>query len=575
MKKRTTLRGFLTEKKGLTAAFLISTLALAVVAPYKSYIMQWLIDAGNRRAAVLSLLTGIGVILASHILEYFSRDTFTRMACRGVERARGALAEGQLRKPLSRHLAAAQGEALSLFTGDMRQIYDDYYMNLFNLVFWGFMGLASVCMLAKINPLLMLASLLLGLLPLLIPGYMAKRMKRTRAAYSENLARYTGLVGELLRGFETLAAFGAGGYFRRAQRNAARENAAAELSVRRELSLSQVLVSLLSWAPSVVILAVGVLLVFDEKISIGQLVTANSLSTFILSPMRLCSSAYAGLKSVAAVRERVEDEMNRPEPPDGSEALSESQSLSFEHVRFRYPGADTPVLSDMSFSVRRGEKIALVGASGGGKSTAIRLLFRYYDGYEGRVRINGTPVSDFKRADFYRQAAMIPQTPFVFPDTLQQNVCLYGAYSEAEVEAALREAGLGELIDALPDGLQTRLTGDGRGLSGGQAQRLAVARAMVRGCGLLLVDEATSSLDAATTARVMESLLKLPCTELVVTHDIFGDYMRRFDRVIVLENGRVAEEGSFDALLSRGGVFAAMYQNRAKDDCGGARDVVS
>ena len=94
--------------------------------------------------------------------------------------------------------------------------------------------------------------------------------------------------------------------------------------------------------------------------------------------------------------------MNRPEPPDGSEALSEIQSLSFEHVRFCYPGADAPVLSDMSFSVRRGEKIALVGASGGGKSTAIRLLFRYYDGYEGRVLINGTPVSDFKRADFYR-----------------------------------------------------------------------------------------------------------------------------------------------------------------------------
>lgn len=165
MKKRTTLRGLLTEKKGLTAAFLISTLALAVVAPYKSYIMQWLIDAGNRRAAVLSLLTGIGVILASHILEYFSRDTFTRMACRGVERARGALAEGQLRKPLSHGTwPPRRARPLSLFTGDMRQIYDDYYMNLFNLVFWGFMGLASVCMLARINPLLMLASLLLGLL---------------------------------------------------------------------------------------------------------------------------------------------------------------------------------------------------------------------------------------------------------------------------------------------------------------------------------------------------------------------------------------------------------------------------
>lgn len=575
MRRRTTLRGFLTEKRGLTAAFLLSTLALAIVAPYKSYIMQWLIDAGSRRAAVRSLLVGIGVILASHLLEYVSRDTFTRMACRGIERARGALAEGQLRKPLSRHLSAAQGEALSLFTSDMRQIYDDYYMNLFNLIFWGFMGLASVGMLARINPLLMAASLLLGLLPLLIPGYMAKRMKRTRGAYSENLARYTGIVGELLRGFETLTAFGASGYFRRAQRDAAQDNETAELAMRRELSLSQVLVSLLSWAPSVVILAVGVLLVFDEKISIGQLVTANSLSTFILSPMRLCSSAYAGLKSVAVVRERVENEMNEPEMPDGSEVLSEIRTISFEHVGFRYPGAEAPVLSDVSFSVRRGEKVAIVGASGGGKSTVIRLLFRYFDEYDGRILINGAPVSSVKRADFYRQVAMIPQTPFVFPDTLYQNVSLYGDYSEAEVEKALREAGLGELLASLPDGLQTSLTGDGRGLSGGQGQRLAVARAMVRGCGLLLVDEATSSLDAVTTARVMEGLLKLPCAELVVTHDIFGDYMRKFDRVIVLENGRVAEEGTFDGLLSRGGSFAAMYQNRAQNDCDQAQDVVS
>ena len=575
MRKRTTLRGFLTERRGLTAAFLLSTLALAIVAPYKSYIMQWLIDAGSRRAAVRSLLVGIGVILASHLLEYVSRDTFTRMACRGIERARGALAEGQLRRPLSRHLSATQGERLSLFTSDMRQIYDDYYMNLFNLIFWGFMGLASVGMLARINPLLMAASLLLGLLPLLIPGYMAKRMKRTRGAYSENLARYTGIVGELLRGFETLTAFGASGYFRRAQGDAAQDNEVAELAMRRELSLSQVLVSLLSWAPSVVILAVGVLLVFDEKISIGQLVTANSLSTFILSPMRLCSSAYAGLKSVAVVRERVENEMNEPEMPDGSEALSEIRTISFEHVGFRYPGAEAPVLSDVSFSVRRGERVAIVGASGGGKSTVIRLLFRYFDEYDGRILINGAPVSSVKRADFYRQVAMIPQTPFVFPDTLFQNVCLYGDYSEAEVEKALREAGLGELLASLPDGLQTSLTGDGRGLSGGQGQRLAVARAMVRGCGLLLVDEATSSLDAVTTARVMEGLLRLPCTELVVTHDIFGDYMRKFDRVIVLENGRVAEEGTFDALLSRGGSFAAMYQNRARNDCDQARDVVS
>ncbi len=575
MKKRMTLRGFLTEKRGLTVAFLTSTLALAIVAPYKSYIMQWLIDAGSRRAAVRSLLMGIGVILASHLLELVSRDAFTRMACRGIERARGVLAEGQLQKPLSRHLTAVQGETLSLFTGDMRQIYDDYYMNLFNLIFWGFMGLASVGMLARINPLLMAASLLLGLLPLLIPSYMTKRMKRTRGAYSENLAKYTGIVGELLRGFETLTAFGASGYFRRSQRDAAHDNMEAERAMRRELSLSQVLVSLLSWAPSVVILAVGVLLVFDEKISIGQLVTANSLSTFILSPMRLCSSAYAGLKSVAVVRERVEKEMNEPELPDGSEALSEIQTLSFENVGFCYPGADVPVLSDMSFSVRRGEKVAIVGASGGGKSTAIRLLFRYFDDYAGRVLINETPISRLKRADFYRQVAMVPQTPFVFSDTLYQNVCLYGAYSEAEVEAALCAAGLGELIASLPDGLQTRLNGDGRGLSGGQGQRLAVARAIVRGCGLLLVDEATSSLDAVTTSRVMESLLALSCTELVVTHDIFGDYMRKFDRVVVLENGCVVEEGTFDALLSRGGSFAAMYQNRVRNDCGRGQNVVS
>lgn len=253
--------------------------------------------------------------------------------------------------------------------------------------------------------------------------------------------------------------------------------------------------------------------------------------------------------------------MNREKAPDGGDTIGKIDYVSMDHVSFTYPGAARPALKDVNLNFAKNEKVALVGPSGSGKSTIAKILYRYYGGYSGDARVDGLELGGIQRQSYYQKAAMIPQTPFVFSDTIYNNLCLYQTYSDEAVRRAIERAGLKDFVDAQPEGWNTLLTENGRNLSGGQMQRIAAARAILRDSDLILVDEATSSLDVTTTCEVMENLLDLEGTVVVITHDIFGDYMRRFDRICYLENGEIQEQGRFDALLDRDGGFARLYRN--------------
>ena len=222
---------------------------------------------------------------------------------------------------------------------------------------------------------------------------------------------------------------------------------------------------------------------------------------------------------------------------------------------------ELPALRDISVSFPSHSKVVLVGASGSGKSTIAKVLYGYFDSYEGEVLINDRNLRDIRRESYYKKVAMIPQMPFLFSDTIYNNLCLYDQYSEEEVKRAVELAGLTEFIKDQQDGLNTALSESGRNLSGGQAQRIAIARALLRKCDVMLVDEATASLDAATTSEVIENLLALDCAVILITHDIFGDYMKKFDMVYYLEEGQIKEQGGFEELLERGGSFSQLYHH--------------
>ena len=237
-------------------------------------------------------------------------------------------------------------------------------------------------------------------------------------------------------------------------------------------------------------------------------------------------------------------------------------------MSFAYPvGRDAPTLHDVSFRVAPGETVAIVGPSGAGKSTIFQLLMRFYDPQSGAIFLDGTDIRTLRVEDVRRQIALVPQDPVIFGISVSENIA-YGAESipEAAIRQAAIEAGADEFIRALPEGYATRLGERGSTLSGGQRQRLAIARAIVRDAPVLLLDEATSSLDAESEALVQAALERLMRgrTTLVIAHRLAT--VLKAHRILVMDAGRIVEEGTHASLVARGGLYARLARLQFETD---------
>jgi ABC-type multidrug transport system fused ATPase/permease subunit len=236
-------------------------------------------------------------------------------------------------------------------------------------------------------------------------------------------------------------------------------------------------------------------------------------------------------------------------------------ALEFDGVWFRYPGAPSWALSGVSFRVAPGETLALVGASGAGKSTVAKLQLRFYDPDRGAVRLDGTDLRELRLSDVREGVAVVLQETLVFHGTVRENIA-YGrpGASEADILAAARAADAHEFIERLPEGYDTLVGQRGRTLSGGQCQRLAIARAMIRDAPVLLLDEPTTGLDMRSGRRIMEPLRRLMAgrTTVVISHNLLT--VRDATRIVVLDRGRVVEHGAPDDLLRREGAYARLHR---------------
>jgi len=244
-------------------------------------------------------------------------------------------------------------------------------------------------------------------------------------------------------------------------------------------------------------------------------------------------------------------------------------TVAFDHISFAYaPAAQggAPTLSDISLTVKPGETVALVGPSGGGKSTLLSLLPRFYDVTAGAVTVNGRDIRELRLHDLRSKIALVTQEPFLFDDTLAANIA-YGrpGASQAEIEAAAAAAAAHDFITALPEGYQTRAGEAGLRLSGGQRQRIAIARAFLKDAPILLLDEATSALDTESEALVqaaLDRLMKGRAT-LMIAHRL--STVRHADRIHVIEAGRIVESGSHAQLVRKGGLYARLARQQSLD----------
>ncbi|GGN17506.1 ABC transporter ATP-binding protein [Streptomyces fuscichromogenes] len=318
-------------------------------------------------------------------------------------------------------------------------------------------------------------------------------------------------------------------------------------------------------AGGLAVLALGTWKLAQGQLTLGGLLVFLALIGKLYGPVHGLSGLGSTFYAASAAAERIIELLDeRPQVTEaaGARRIGRARgAVEFDRVWFRYPGTTAWVLSDVSFRAAPGETLALVGASGAGKSTLAKLQLRFYDPDRGAVRLDGTDLRELSLTDVRENISVVLQETLVFHGTVRENIA-YGrpAATEAEIVAAARAADAHEFVERLPDGYDTLVGQRGRTLSGGQCRRLAIARAMIRDAPVLLLDEPTAGLDARSAGRVMEPLRRLMAgrTTVVVSHQPAA--VRDATRIVVLDHGRVVEDGTPADLLGRHGPYARLHR---------------
>ena len=520
----------------LFAAF---TLGVSFFAPLKNFQLKWLIDSKSKQEALGYMGLVFAITFSSWFFERLSRRSFTKIACGAVEQVRQRILEQVLHRTVAQYNAEGDAAYLSLLTTDLRTLYDDYYMSLFNIVFWGGIMLCALAMYLYISPVMLLAILLVTIPPLVLPRRMNERLKATRDAFSLQMADYTQQLKELLGGFEIIRSFLREDAYAALHQKAARKARESELDYQQSLNAMVTNTSLISNLIFPVVMLVGLFLAFDGRLTMGTVSTAASMANFVITPCHQIAQCWAKIKSSQGIRQRLEAAMAEPQAAEQGEPIGHIDSIQCETVRFAYPNTAEPVLKDASLTVDAAQKVALVGESGCGKSTLAKLLFQYYPDYSGDILFNGRQVRTLDRTALYRRVGYIAQTAYLFHDTIRNNICLHEDFPDEQLAHAIAAAGLTDWVASLPDGLDTVISENGKNLSGGQRQRIGIARLALRSYDLIIADEITASLDPDTSGQVMENLLALPCMVVAITHDVAGSFMHQFDKVYRVEHGVV------------------------------------
>lgn len=333
-----------------------------------------------------------------------------------------------------------------------------------------------------------------------------------------------------------------------------------------------VIVIFLVFAGIVGVLWIGANDVRAGTMSAGALVQFVIYAVMVAGGVAALSEIFGELQRAAGATERLvelltaQDDVSDPPVPQAVPAPI-SGGIRFDQVRFAYPSRlETPALNDVSLEIKPGETVAFVGPSGAGKTTILQLLLRFYDPQSGKILIDGADIASLAREAFRQHIALVPQDPVIFASSARENIAFGrpGA-SEADIIAAAKSAAAHAFISDLPDGYDSQLGERGVMLSGGQKQRIAIARAILRDAPILLLDEATSALDAESERAVQGAVdaLSQGRTTLVVAHRLAT--VKRADRIVVLENGRIVAEGSHDALVAQGGLYARLARLQFTD----------
>jgi subfamily B ATP-binding cassette protein MsbA len=542
---------------------LVAMAGTAATQPLLGKALELLLDRGFKNKVDFSLWWVPAILISLFVMRgiftfstaYLNNWVLSRV----LNDLRGMVFDRLLRLPVARFHEESTGKIINTVIGDVRQVVD-----MIGSVFLAFVR--DVLVVAGLMAGLLLLNWKLTLIALVVVPLTAVivrtttgRLRRLNRDNQRVTGEMTQVVDEAARGHQVIRVFSGERYERR--RFEERSEALRGFSQRMTVAAAATVP--ITQIATALAVSVVIVMAIRSEMSVGEFTNFITMMLMLLQPLKALVEVNGPMQRGMSAAETVFEMIDAPiETDNGTKVLGHARGhLQFEHVSFRYNDKNPLALSDVSLDIQPGQTVALVGVSGGGKSTFVNLVTRFYAPQSGRLLLDGVPYEDIALASLRAQLAMVSQNVVLFDDTLGANIA-YGAeqVDSARLAAAIRAAHLAEVVAALPNGVDTMIGENGMRLSGGQRQRVAIARAIYKDAPILILDEATSALDNESERAVQAALDALMAgrTTLVIAHRL--STIERADRIVVMEQGRIVESGRHDELLAAGGMYANLYR---------------
>ena len=542
---------------------IILTIAMSSLNLMISWLIQQIMDCTanqDMQALVRSAWIVIIVVVIYTIANVMYRAIYPKFLQRAMQQYRDYAFSRLTQKSLRSFSKEGTALYVSALTNDCTSIENNYLAATFTIIELLFCFLGALIMMLYYSPVMLVLAVALSFLPVAVSMTAGNRLTEQEKEISKKNERFVSIVNELLSGFPVIKSF-------RAEAQASRlflqRNEQAEEAKKNKRRTEQ-LISLLANDAGIIaqmgiFLAGAWLAISGKGVTAGVVIVFVQLMNYILNPISQVPLLWSNRKAAIALMEKLSDALSENVREEGREKLNGfSEKIEVKDLTYGYE-PESHVLKDLDVQFDAGKSYAIVGGSGSGKSTLLNLLMGSSSNYQGEICIDGVSIKNIESESLYQLMTSVQQNVFVFNDTIRNNVTMFHEFSDKEVTLALERSGLSELIEKRGEDF---VCGEnGANLSGGERQRISIARALLRKSPILLVDEATAALDAATARAVSFSILNLVgMTRIVVTHRLEEAILRRYDKILVMKNGTICEQGNFDTLMQQKGQFYSLFQ---------------
>lgn len=528
-----------------------------------SWLLQQIIDlisGSNQTFDLLQLLfisLGLlGGMIIAYMISYFYKPKFI---IKGISQYKEYIYEEITKKNISAFLGENSSTYISALTNDIQTIEKGYLWDSFDILTSSFTFIGALVLMFWYSPLLTLFAIGISLIPLLASLLTGSKMAKAEEEVSSQNEKYTASIKDSLSGFSVIKSF----KVEKEMIKLFKDNVKKLARCQERRQKLAIIIEMLGMSAGVIaqlgVFIFGAYLALSGKgVTAGITIVFVQLMNYVINPINKIPTLLAERKSAKLLINKIAVSLNknvREEKKSNFNTLN--KEIKLENLTFAYD-KEKVILDNINYKFELGKKYAIVGTSGSGKSTLLNLLMASRDDYKGNIKYDDEELKDISSENLYEIESIIQQNVFIFNATIKDNITMFQQFSDEEIEKAIKLSGLSTLI---AEKGQDYLCGEnGSGLSGGEKQRISIARSLLRKTPVLLVDEATAALDKETAFQVSNAILDLNgVTSIVVTHSLEESLLKKYDEIITLKGGKIVEAGSFNNLINQKGYFYSLY----------------